>query len=313
MTAQPGRSEAAVRIWSIGDFVRVWVGESASAFGVAMSSVLLSLIAVVQLDASALWMGVIGQVVGYAVSVVMLASLRHRTPATAGSSGRTATDPQSLLARIRDGPVFTIGDRFLRWFTICGCLANFGLTGSGTLMVIFLVRKLGLSSQQLGAVMALTALGNLAGALIAPRLGRRLGSARVLQVGSVLVALGSVAVPLTDRGPRMVLGVAGYALVGMAVVFMNVTRQAWRQGYVPEALMGRSSTASQVLNVGLMPLAAVVAGALSGPLGVRTTIALMCAVTIAANLAILASPIRGLRVLPERAPAPPAPVLQPVP
>ncbi len=406
-----------VKVWSIPNFVRLWVGETASAFGIAISSVLLSLVAITSLQASAFWvgaiaasawlpwlviglpagawvdalsprlvliaansvclvalasipvawwlnllgvpqllvvefvvgtagvffraawvrilpmlvprpglpaansaitaseslaqttgpplggqlaaviapaLGVVAQVVGYAVSVVMLWRIRlEHSPESDPSA-----EAESLAARIGQGLRFTFSDRLLRFFTVAGSIANFGLTGYSTLLVLFLVRQLDVGPRQLGVLMALAALGNLVGALIAPRLADRLGTARTLVLGSILVAAGCAAIPFAGPGVALIPAVVGTAITGMAVVFMNVTRQAWRQGYVPEQLMARSSTASQVINVGLIPVAALTAGALSGPLGIRPTIAVMCAIAGAANLAILASPVMGRRDLP---------------
>lgn len=238
-------------------------------------------------------LGVTVDAIGYLVSAILLGRIRQPAPA---KEDRTAHPP--LWQSIKEGLRFTFGDRLLRWFTVLGSLANFGLTGFQTLLVLFFVREVGLSPAAIGWAMACNTVGNVGGALLAPGLARRWGNGRVLLAGSVLVAAGVMAVPWATSAVTLALMLVGLATLGFAVVGMNVIRMSWRQGYVPDELMGRSLTASQFVNVGLMPVASVVAGVLSGPMGIRTTMLAMCAVVAVANLAILAGPVRGLRELP---------------
>ena len=106
-------------------------------------------------------------------------------------------------------------------------------------------------------------------------------------------------VPLAGPGPASALVALGLFLVGMFVVAGNVVRGAWRQRYVPSRLMGRVITTTQLVNFGTMPVAGVLAGWLGTTLGVRETIAVMAVVILGASLLVLASPLRGLRDLPE--------------
>jgi len=204
-----------------------------------------------------------------------------------------------LLVRIREGIAFVASDRYLRWFVVMGGVSNFGLTGYGALLVLFLVDTAGLGPSALGVVMMIGSCGGLLGATVATRLSRRLGSARATVL--LLVAGGPPAllVGLGGGGAQVAWTVAGLFLVGLAVVAGNVLRGAWRQRYVPQPLMGRVVTTSQFVNFGTMPLAGLVAGALGEVLGVRETLLLMAAVHCAACLSALRSPLRGLREMPE--------------
>jgi hypothetical protein len=90
--------------------------------------------------------------------------------------------------------------------------------------------------------------------------------------------------------------------VGCTVVAGNVIRGAWRNRYVPEDMVARQVTTAQVVNYGTMPLAGLVAGWLGSGLGLRPTIAVMAGVHALACLAMLWSPVRGLRELPAAQP-----------
>lgn len=99
---------------------------------------------------------------------------------------------------------------------------------------------------------------------------------------------------------------AGVLLVGIGVVAGNVIRGAWRNRYLPPALLARQVTTTQVVNFGTMPLAGLAAGWMGSALGLRPTIAIMAGAHALACLAMFWSPIRGLRELPEPAGAQPS-------
>lgn len=216
-----------------------------------------------------------------------------------GLSAPVATPPRRRLrTEIAEGVRFVAHDPFLRYFTWMGGLSNLGLTGYGALLVLFLVRDVGVSAAAVGGLLMLTSTGALAGALLARPLAERLGTARATVV--VQLAAGSTAllIPLAGPGWRVGLFVAGQFMVALGVVAGNVIKGAFRQRYVPRGLMGRVVTSAQLVNFGTMPVAGVLAGWLGTALGVRPTIAVMAAVHTVACLAVLRSPIRGLRDLP---------------
>jgi MFS family permease len=213
---------------------------------------------------------------------------------------------ESLGTRIREGIALIRGDRVLRFFTLLGGVSNFGLTGYGALLVLFMVRELHLGSGGVGVVMALGSVGGLVGAAVAPRLSTRFGSARALLWLQVFAGPPALLVPLATPGAGVACIVAGVLLVGVGVVAGNVIRGAWRNRYVPPAMLARQVTTTQVVNFGTMPLAGLAAGWMGSALGLRPTIAIMAGAHALACLAMFWSPIRGLRELPEPATAQPS-------
>ncbi|GAA1722444.1 MFS transporter [Isoptericola hypogeus] len=248
--------------------------------------------------------GVMAQAIGAAGGLVLDAAsflvsalcLWRIRPEQGAERPRRTTSP--LRVQIREGVTFVASDRYLRWFVVVGGISNFGLTGYGALVVVFLVRDVGLSPSALGAVAMIGSCGGLLGATVAVRLGRRLGSARATVVLMVAGGPPALLVGLGSAGPGVAWTVAGQFLVGLAVVAGNVLRAAWKQRYVPQPLMGRVTTTGQFVNFGAMPLAGLVAGVLGGNLGVRETVLIMAAVHCVACLSVLRSPLRGLRDLP---------------
>ncbi|WP_406830979.1 MFS transporter [Pedococcus sp. KACC 23699] len=248
-----------------------------------------------QLGSAAL--GLVVDAVSFLVSAACLAMLRL-TPAAQPSP--TAGPPRPSLRRsIREGVDYIRGDRILRFFTVMGGLSNFGLTGYGALLVLFLVRDLGMSPATVGVVMATGSIGGFLGAALATRVSSRLGSARAVLWLQVVAGPTALLVPLATPGAGTAYLVAGQLLVGTGVVAGNVIRGAWRNRYVPEAMLARQVTTAQVVNYGTMPIAGLVAGFLGTQVGLRPTIAVMAAVHALACLSMFWSPLRGRRDMPE--------------
>lgn len=248
---------------------------------------------------SAAW-GLAADALSFLVSATCLLLLRLDGPGREVRS-QTGEDPVLLRIRIREGIDYLRQDRLLRFFTIVGGVSNFGLTGYGALLVLFLVRDVRLDEARVGIVMAVGAAGGVVGASLATRLSQRLGSARALLSLQLLAGPPALLVPLGGPGAGLVAMVAGMVLVGIGVVAGNVVRGAWRNRYVPVEMVARQVTTAQVVNLGTMPVAALAAGWLGSAIGLRQTIALMAAVHTGACLSMWWSPLRGLRDMPERA------------
>jgi MFS family permease len=247
---------------------------------------------------SAAW-GLAADAVSFLVSAGCLWRLRLQPADTSGP----AEQPAPLWARVREGVDYLRGDRLLSWFTVIGGVSNFGLTGYGALLVLFLVRDLELSPAGVGVVMAVGSVGGFLGAGCATRLSGRWGSARALLWLQVVAGPAALLLPLATPGAGTAYLVVGQLLVGCAVVAGNVIRGAWRNRYVPASMVARQVTTAQVVNFGTMPLAGLAAGWLGSGLGLRPTIAVMAGVHALACLAMFLSPVRGLRDLPAREPA----------
>lgn len=246
--------------------------------------------------ASAAW-GVLVDAASFLVSAWCLWQMR--LPDGVHDAPRAPATP--LRTRIREGVDYLWHDKLLRLFTLLGGLSNFGLTGYGALLVLFLVRDLHLSPAAVGLVMALGSVGGLLGATVATRLSKRLGSARALLWLQVVGGPPALLVPLATPGAGTAYLVVGILLVGVGVVAGNVIRGAWRVRYVPAAMLARQVTTAQVVNYGTMPVAALLAGWLGTRIGLRPTIAAMAAVHAVAGLSLFASRVRGMRDLPAPA------------
>lgn len=230
--------------------------------------------------------------VSYLVSAACL--WRIRPPA------RTAprADRQALGTEIREGVSYVFGDRYLRWLLVVGGLSNIGLVGYGALLLLFLAVDAGAGTAGAGLVLTVSGVGGLLGAVLAPRLARTLGSSRAMLWTGYTAGVASLLVPLAGPGWALAWPVVGLLLVAVGTVIGNVVRGAWRQRYVPQQVIGRAVTAFQLVNLGTMPLAGVLAGWLGTVVGVRPTIAVLAGVHCLAELTLLFSPFARMVDLP---------------
>jgi hypothetical protein len=205
-----------------------------------------------------------------------------------------------VFAQTWHGIGFVARDPYLRLFTVYAAVSNFAYTGNLALVVVFLVRVVGLSSAAVGLLMAAGGVGGLLGALIAPRLARAFGTARTLVLTTVASGLAGLLIPLTARGPRVAFFVVGSMLVAAAIVVGNVILGSFRQHYCPPALLGRVTASMRFLAYGMIPLGALLAGALGTALGARGGLWIVQAIFAGSAAFLLTPRIRSARNLPDR-------------
>jgi len=232
-----------------------------------------------------------------------LAPADPKTPNSLEALETPGRRTSSIRAEAWQGICFVARDPYLRALTLYAAVANLAYTGNLALVVVFLVRFVGLGSAAVGLLLAAGGIGGVLGALAAPRLTRAFGTARTLLLASLGAGLSGLLIPLTGPGPRLACYVAGSALISGGISVGNVIAGSFRQGYCPPAMLGRASASMRFLTYGMIPLGALLAGALGTTLGVRNALWIVQVIFAAAALFLLIPRIRGARQLP-RQPAP---------
>jgi MFS family permease len=217
--------------------------------------------------------------------------------ALASPAGRRTS---SIRAEAWQGICFVARDPYLRPMTLYAAVANLAYTGNLALVVVFLVRVVGLGSAAVGLLLAAGGVGGVLGALGAPRLTRRFGTARTLLLASLGAGLAGLLIPLTGPGPRLACYAAGAALIAGGISVGNVIAGSFRQEYCPPAMLGRASASMRFLAYGMIPFGALLAGALGTALGVRNALWIVQAIFAASALFLLTPRIRTARQLPRR-------------
>jgi Na+/melibiose symporter-like transporter len=144
------------------------------------------------------------------------------------------------------------------------------------LYTLFCLRELGLSEATFGVIIAMGGVGALAGAAVARSLARVLGVGRTLIVASALSLVCTLFIPIAAyaTSPALRIGfLIAHQLLGdgfsVAFVILAVTL---RQTVLPRELLGRANAAVHVCTAGVLPVAALIAGALAALIGIRAAV-----------------------------------------
>jgi MFS family permease len=204
------------------------------------------------------------------------------------------TEQRSLTREILDGLRYLLTDG--RWRAMATFVAVFNLgTGiTGPLILVFAVRRLGLSAGQLGLTFSLGNIGWLLGALVARRAATLLRLGPALFTTALLGGLPFFVIPLATPHTAIPLLVAAEAITALSIVVFNINAISLYQTHVPPRMLGRMNASRRWIVWGIIPLGSVLGGALASAIGLRTTLFVGAAFSTVASAALLARPILSL-------------------
>jgi len=211
-----------------------------------------------------------------------------------------------LRRTIASGMRFVRHDPYLRRIAAWAALANLGFGGYEALVVVFLVQNMHLSSFSVGLVVTVASCGAIAGAAVANRVVRQLGSARALLAATTfalpcaLLALG------TAPGPRLIFFVAGIIVPIAGISVANVIIASFRQSYAPAAMLGAITGTMRFVLMAPCPLGALLGGALGTALGVPHALWIMLGTVALSGMCLLSPAFTAHRDLPSVRTTPPA-------
>ncbi|MEU8261888.1 MFS transporter [Micromonospora sp. NPDC048999] len=217
----------------------------------------------------------------------------------------------SLPARRADAPdrwppvrvMVAEGWRYVTRHTVMGptmwsaTAVNFVCGAQLAVYPLYLVRELHAPAALVGVLLAVEGAGSLVGATLTPWITRRWGTARSLVVACVVAVGGAFLVPVGSGWPAYLAFAAGNMVFAGGVVVLSVTTRTYRQTASPPDLLSRVMATVRFVSWGAIPVGGLVAGALAGLAGARATLLVFAAAAVLAPLALLLSPVRGLRNL----------------
>jgi MFS family permease len=215
----------------------------------------------------------------YLAVIVSLMVIRAH-PAAGHHGGRGMSGPRALV----DGLRYATTNRTVSTLLGFTALATaFVFTFLIVFIAIFVTESLGGDEQSLGVFMAGSGLGAASGALtvLAVRAAAR---GKVILVGAFLVG-GMLAV--VSRVEVIWLGVATVTLLSYLVALVMGLSNTIIQVTVPNELRGRVMSLYSLMFVGVMPLAALVLGAIADVMGLRDTLLLMAGVFVVSSVSWL--------------------------
>ena len=170
-----------------------------------------------------------------------------------------------------------------------------------TVFAVFVLRELELAPWALGIALAFTGIGGFLGALVAPRLGERLGAGRAILLGRTLVVLPWLALavlplePATGLGVLLVVVCAAQFVYGLTMGIEDANDMGYRQAVAPGTMQGRMNSTIRTANRAVFFVGALLAGVLATFLGYPVTLGIAAAIFAVAALVVAVSPLRNAR------------------
>lgn len=226
--------------------------------------------------------------ISYLVSVLTLAAIKNKEQ----PRPRTAA---GLRKEIGEGLTFVLRHPILRKIVACTGTANLFGGMATALEIVFLIRILHVRPAGTGLLIAVASLGGVVGGVLSVRLGRAIGSARIIWVSMLVFGLPQLLVPLAEPGWRVAAFVVGMTAFAFAAVLYNVAQLSYRQAICPPELLGRMNAAVRWVVWGTLPLGGLLGGTLGAALGVRATLWIAFAGSWAAGFWVFFSPLRRMR------------------
>jgi MFS family permease len=217
------------------------------------------------------------------------------SPQEQGGSGGDRPPGTTLRKEITEGLSFVLRHPVLRKIVACTGTANLFGSMAIALEIVFLVRVLRVRPADTGLLIAVASLGGVAGGLLAGRLGRLIGSARIIWFSMLVLGFPELLIPLAAPGWRIAFFPVGMAFFSFAAVVYNVAQVSYRQAICPPRLLGRMNAAVRWVVWGTLPLGAVIGGALGALIGVRPTLWIAYIGSWAAGWWVYFSPLRRQR------------------
>jgi MFS family permease len=219
-----------------------------------------------------------------AVSFAGSAALLARLPRTSRETGQPRA---SIRTQIAEGLRWLYRHRLLRVVAFLLGIFNFANQMGQAVLVLLATQTLHVGTRGYGLLLAVTAVGSVAGGLVSPAVTRRLGMLPSLVIAGAVDAAVFAGLGLAPDPAVAALMLAGQ---GFAVTMWNVVTVSLRQQVVPAHLLGRVNSVYRMLGWGLMPVGALAGGFVAHAAGLRApyiVAGLLCGLSLLAAVPLL--------------------------
>lgn len=233
---------------------------------------------------------IVANAVGYVASALSIAAITTAEPPP-------PTRRDGLRRQIAEGFGYLLARPVLRQLALAG--GTFALfTGMrSAAVVLYLVDALSVEAFELGLVWSFAGIGGLMGATAAGWAARRLGTGRVL-IAAHSIGLFAALTPFAGfLPPSLILPTLIVASLGMGFMMpvYSINETTLRQSLVEDHMLGRMSATSSFLFHGVVPVGALLGGALASLIGLQQTLFLSAAGAVAGVVWFAPSWMRRLR------------------
>ncbi|GAA3215352.1 MFS transporter [Streptomyces thermocoprophilus] len=218
-----------------------------------------------------------------ALGVLLLARLRTTAvPVSTAPEGRVV---RTVVTDAVAGMRWLWRAHYVRTILLTGSALTFFTMAWEATLVLLARGPMGVSETGYGVMLAVGAIGGVAGSLVTPALVRRFDR-RALQIAAIAV---TAALDLALAAfPTPALAALAWGGTGAAFAVWNVLSVTLRQRLVPAGLLGRVNSANRTFSMAAVPLGAVTGGAVADAFGLRAPLWLAAGALTALTVAYAA-------------------------
>ena len=233
--------------------------------------------------------------VTFVVSSVAVQTIRTPEPEAAPSTGETSFIREAMVG-------LRLIARSQVLLPIAAVVAGLSIFNAmfESVWLLYVSQSLGIGPLAFGTMFSVSSVGFLAGAFVSAKVIRWAGAGRALVLGVVVLGLTDMATPLVG-GPVIVTTViltTAMFFFGIGATIYNVSQVSMRQAYTPLRLQGRVHGAMNTLEVGLVPIGALIGGVMGEVIGLRPTLFIGAAGEMLGIIWLVFTPVWRLRDLP---------------
>jgi MFS family permease len=220
----------------------------------------------------------------FALSVLLIARIRRvGAPARAGAR-------RSVFHEIGEGLRWLMRHRLPRILTLSAGAGNFCEYMALSVLVLFASQVLHLSDRGYGVLLGAMAVGGVIGSVLSARVIAWFGARQVAIGAQAVCPVAWLAIGFVGRNP--VTLVALFTVFSIAISLWSVVALSARQRLIPDALLGRVTSASRMLTFGAMPLGALAGGYVAKEFGLIAPWIVGGVLSLAVTLATLPAMLR---------------------
>jgi len=218
-----------------------------------------------------------------------------------------AEPPRAALPRrqvgrdLKEGAEFLVTHPLLRPVFLTAVFFNLAFLITQAIFVPYAVQVLGLTPTSVGATLAAYGAGMVAGALLAPRLARRVSFGALIGIGPIAGVASALLMLLTLAVPSAWLAGASFFLIGGGPVIWTISTTTLRQAVTPQALLGRVSAVILMATWGTRPIGAALGALIGASYGAEACLVIAAIGFLIQAGIILTSPSVRLERQPETA------------
>ncbi|WP_332687310.1 MFS transporter [Bosea sp. (in: a-proteobacteria)] len=205
---------------------------------------------------------------------------------------------QKLHRAIAEGGAFVARHPYLRPIALCAIGWNLAFFAFMALVAPYALRVLALDPKTVGLASSVYGAGAVAAALSGAWLIARLPTGALLVFGPAVSLLGATLLALAPPALGWPALALAFFLFGFGPILWFITQTTLRQAVTPQPLLGRVSATITTAMYGMRPLGAVAGGLAGEWFGLEAAIWLPVGLFALSTLAILASAMPRLRVMP---------------